>query len=91
MTSLITTNYTATADDFYLGVDTNGPITITLPACADGKQYIIKSEMKPPLLNRRIKIVTADGSKIDGYNEHLISVSHDSLSVIRHRDNWHII
>lgn len=91
MIKLVQTNYTVTHDDFYLGVDTNGPITITLPACDDGKQYIIKSEMKPPLLNRRIKIITADGSTIDGYVEHLISVSHDTLSVIRHRGNWHIL
>lgn len=91
MTTLVQTNYTATQDDFYLGVEASGPITITLPECEDGKQYIIKSEMKPPISNRRIRIVAADGSKFDGYSEHTISVSHDCLWVIRHSINWHII
>jgi hypothetical protein len=91
MTTLVQTNYTATQDDFYLGVEASSPITITLPECEDGKQYIIKSEMKPPISNRRIRIVAADGSKFDGYSEHTISVSHDCLWVIRHSSNWHII
>jgi len=91
MTRLVNANYTATHDDFYLGVEASGPITITLPECEDGKQYIIKSEMKPPILNRRIRIVGADGSKIDGYSDHTISVSHDCLWLIRHNGNWFIL
>ena len=91
MTTLVQTNYTATAEDFYIGVDAKGPITITLPECEDGKQYVIKSEMNPPILNRRIKVVSEDGSKFDGYSEHLISVSHDCLWVIRHNNSWHIL
>ena len=91
MTKLIQSNYTATIEDFYLGVDTKSPIIITLPECEDGKQYLIKSEMKPPLLNRYIKMVTSDSSKFDGYDEHIIAVSHDYLWIIRHNGNWHVL
>jgi hypothetical protein len=91
MTRLITTNYTATEDDFYIGVNASGPITITLPECTDGKQYIIKSEMKPPILNRCIKITSCDGSKFDGYSDMSISVSHDCMWFIKHGNEWHRI
>jgi hypothetical protein len=89
-TTLIQKNYTATVDDYYIGVDSTSSLTITLPECEDGKQYIIKSEMKPPLLNRHIKIVSADDSKFDGYSEFIISVSHGSVTLIRHRGNWFV-
>ena len=91
MTTLVQTNYIATTDDFYIGVDAKGPITITLPECEDGKQYIIKSEMNPPISKRYIKIVSEDGSKFDGYTERLICVSHDCLWVIRRGAEWHVI
>jgi hypothetical protein len=89
-TTLIQKNYTATVDDYYIGVDSTSSVTITLPECEDGKQYIIKSEMKPPLLNRHIKIVSSDDSKFDGYSELVIAVSHDSVWLIRHRGNWSV-
>jgi len=91
MTSLITTNYTATADDYYIGVDAEVPITITLPACEDGKQYIIKSEMKPPMSKRKIRIISEDGGKFDGYSDHTLYVSHDCLWIIRRGAEWHIL
>ena len=90
-TKLVDQSYTATEDDYYIGVDSQASVTITLPACEDGKQYIIKSEMKAPLLNRRIRIVTSDQSKIDGYGDALICVSHDSLWLMRRGGDWHTI
>lgn len=91
MTTLIQTDYTATEKDFYIGVDSELPVTITLPAADDGVQYIIKSEMKPPMGKRKIKIISGDDSKFDGYADHTLHVSHDCLHVIRHRNAWHIL
>lgn len=91
MIRLIQTDYTATEKDYYLGVDSELPVTITLPAADDGTQYIIKSEMKPPMGKRKIRIIAADGSKFDGYSDHTLHVSHDCLWVIRRGDEWHII
>lgn len=90
-TKLVNQSYTVTEDDYYVGVDSQTSVIITLPKSEDGKQCIIKSEMKPPLLNRHIRIVTSDESKIDGYSEATISVSHDSVWLMRRGGNWHTI
>lgn len=91
-TTLIHSNYYATEDDFYIGVDSDGPSIVHLPPDAeDGCQIIVKAEMKPPLGNRKITIITEDGSKIDGATSYVIQVSYESVWVIRRGDAWHII
>ena len=85
-------HYTTTSDDYYIGVDTEKPLTITLlPNAEDGQEYVIKAEMKPPIGKRSITIDTSDESKIDGYSSHVISVSHDFVKLFRRGGNWHII
>jgi hypothetical protein len=91
-TTLVHSNYYATEDDFYIGVESDGPSTVHLPPDAeDGCQIVVKAEMKPPLGNRKITIVTEDGSKIDGANTYVMQVSYESVWVIRRGDGWHII
>lgn len=88
----IHSDYYATEDDFYIGVNSDGPSTVHLPKDAeDGCQIVVKAEMKPPLGNRKITIITQDGSKIDGASSYVIQVSHESLWVIKCGSNWHII
>lgn len=85
-------NYTLTKDDYYIGVNANKPITITLlPNADDGQEYIIKAEMKPPIGKRIISIVTIDESTIDGYARYLIQVSHDHVRLFRNNGNWNVI
>ena len=91
-TTLIHSNYYVTEDDFYIGVDSDGPSTVHLPPDAeDGCQIVVKAEMKPPLGNRKITVLTDDGSKIDGSNSYVIQVSYEAVWVIRRGDGWHII
>lgn len=91
-TTLIHSEYQATIDDFYIGVDSDGPSTVFLPIDAnDGCQIVIKAEMKPPLGNRKITITTNDECKIDGSNSYVIQVSYESVWVIKRGNNWHII
>ena len=91
-TILIQSEYYATCDDFYIGVDSDGPSTVYLPLDApDGCQIIVKAEMKPPLGNRKITITTQDGGKIDGSSSYVIQVSYESIWVIKRGENWHII
>jgi hypothetical protein len=88
----INNNYTTTADDYYIGVNTEKPIVITLLSDAeDGVEYVIKTEMKPPIGKRIVTIVTADESTIDSYSFYLIQVSHDRIKLFRHSKQWHII
>ena len=89
---LINNNYTTRADDYYIGVDTEKPITITLlPDAEDGVEHVIKAEMKPPIGRRTITIETSDDSTIDGYVMYLIQVSHDHIRLFRRGGQWHII
>lgn len=91
-TTTATSTYYATADEFYIGVASEKPITIYLPAAApDGKIIIIKAEMKPPLGSRKVNIETTDGSTIDGYSDASITVSHGKMTLIRNNKNWFII
>lgn len=91
-TTTATTTHYATADEFYIGVASEKPVTIYLPAdCADGKIITIKAEMRPPLGSRKIDIVTIDGSTIDGYSDASITVSHGVKTLIRNNKNWFII
>lgn len=91
-TKLVDSNYAATTEDCYIGVDSKKPVIITLPAVPeDGKIIIVKAEMKPPIGNRKITIEASDGSSIDGYSKHMIQVSHESVKLIYRGHSWHEI
>lgn len=89
---LVSQDYTATLDDYYIGVNSTGPITITLPPdCSDCHEIIVKAEMGPPLGNRKITITTTDGSTIDGTDSYVIEVPYQSLNILCRGGNWWII
>lgn len=91
-TILITKNYEASPTDCYIGVDSEGPVTVTLPECeVDGKVIIVKAEMKPPLGNRKVTVVPQSGSTIDGYSSYVIQVSYSSVTLLCRGNNWHVI
>ena len=90
--TLVSQDYTATLDDYYIGVDSTGPVTITLPPdCTDCQQIIVKAEMGPPLGNRKITVTTGDGSTIDGDTEYTIEVPYQSIRLLCRGGQWHII
>lgn len=89
---LVTQDYVAKVDDYYIGVNSDRSTTITLPADPpDCEQIIVKAEMGPPLGNRKITITTSDGSTIDGKTEYIIEVPWQSLWVLYRDKNWFII
>jgi hypothetical protein len=91
-TILISNNYTATCNDYYIGVNSNSAVEIILPEnCTDCCEIIVKAEMGPPLGNRKITIKTNDGSLIDGDDSYIIEVPYDSLKIICRGGDWHII
>ena len=86
------TTYYASASDFYIGVDAEEASTVYLPtAVGDGKIIVVKSEMRPPMGNRKITIKTRDGLLIDGYSELVLTVSHDYRQMIFRNNAWHVI
>ena len=89
---LIAESYQATAQDYYIGVDSNQPVTVTLPPDAsDCQQLIIKAEMGPPLGNRKVTVTTSDGGTIDGGTTYVIEVPYQSVHLIYRSSNWFII
>jgi hypothetical protein len=91
-TILVSEDYTVKSTDNYIGVNSTGPVTITLPNdCTTCTQLVVKAEMGPPLGNRKITIVTNDGSSIDGKSDYILKVPYQSVSLICRGGNWWII
>lgn len=89
---LVSGDYTATSNDYYIGVNSDKPVTITLPEDPeDCMQLIIKAEMGPPLGNRKVTITTADDATIDGKDEYIIEVPYGFLRVISRGGEWFVI
>lgn len=95
-TVLVSKDYAAQRDDYYIGVNSSRPVTITLPCdSTDCDQIIVKAEMGPPLGNRKITIIPCQASepfpKIDGEDDYVIEVPYQSVHLIYRGGNWWII
>ena len=89
---VVSQDYSATVDDYYIGVNSTGPTTITLPGdCEDCQQIIVKAEMGPPLGNRKITIVVANNGLIDGGTSYVMEVPYESVSMLCRGGEWHIV
>jgi hypothetical protein len=89
---LVSEDYQALDSDFYIGVNSEDAVTITLPPdCETCQQIIVKAEMGPPLGNRKVTITTSDGSTIDGEDSYVIEVPYQSVHLICRGGEWHII
>lgn len=84
-----TTNYTATADDEYIGVFSANAVTITLPNSVNGRVYTIKDEYGQG--SGKITIQPQVGTTIDGKNNYIISVPNQSVNVVYRAGKWWII
>lgn len=88
--TLISNDYVVRPEDFYIGVDSTGPITITLPEPVDGRELIVKLEMAPPIGTRKVT-VDGDGFLIDGEAEVVLKTAY-ALIWIKARDNhWNVL
>ena len=89
---LVSSDYTATCDNYYIGVNSENPVTISLPAnCIDCCEIIVKAEMGPPLGNRKVTVTTTDGSYIDGKDKYVMEVPYQSVNLFCRGGDWHII
>lgn len=85
-----TTNYTATADDEYIGVSSTNAVTITLPSAPDeGRVYVIKDEYGQG--SGKITIQPPSGTLIDKKTNYIISVPNQSVQVIYRAAGWWIM
>lgn len=89
---LVSQDYTATLDDYYIGVISTGPTTITLPGNLEScLEIVVKAEMGPPLGNRKITVKASNGELIDGDSEYVIEVPYQSINLLYRGGGWHII
>lgn len=87
-TIVVSEDYTAKLTDFYIGVDSQGPVTITLPDSAPkGTQYIVKLQMGAPIGNR--KVTVKSGNSIDNVNTVILTNPYEALQVL-YQGSWHI-
>lgn len=87
-TIVVEDSYIAKLTDYYIGVDNDGPVTITLPDEApDGTEYIIKLQIGAPVGNR--KVTVKSGSSIDNVNTIILTNPYEALQVI-YQGSWHI-
>jgi hypothetical protein len=89
---VVSKDYIATSGDYYIGVHSDAPVTIILSGnFEDSHKIIVKSEMRPPLGNRKITIKCDDDGLIDGSSEYVIQTSYDSVTILYRDNDWFII
>lgn len=91
---LIDEDYIATTTDYYIGVNSDNPVTIILPEYDDETchEITVKAEMGPPLGNRKVTIETADNSiTIDGDTSVVMTVPWESVTLFYRGGNWYKI
>lgn len=84
----VTSNYTATATDEYIGVNSTSLVTITLPTGIKGRQYIIKEERGTGTGKVNVQgtaLETIDGSPFKQLT------ANASLTVVFRAGAWRII
>lgn len=85
----VTSNYTATLTDEYIGVSSVAAVTITLPAGVNGRVYTIKDEYGQG--SGKITIQPPVGVLIDGKTNYIISIPNQSVNVVFRASGWWII
>lgn len=84
----VSEDYHCTLDDFYVGVNSNGPVTIYLPDVKECKTMIIKAEMGSPIGNRKITI--RSNKKIDGKSTYVLQYPYESVTLL-YNEMWYTI
>lgn len=86
-TSLVTTaTYTATTNNYYIGVNRNGPVSIILPVASNGKELIIKDESG----NCAVNPITIVGTIDNDIGGAILAINNGALHLI-YRSGWRIV
>ena len=86
-------SYTLTPQDYYIGVNYAGAVTITLPTPRkNGKTYIVKDELGEASkgVNRYITILPSGSDTIDGRDRAIIAYDYGSLTFV-YRNGWRVV
>ena len=94
ITSVTTSSYVITPQDYYIGVNYAGAVTITLPKSdREGKIFIVKDELGEASkgTNRYITILTTGSDLIDGRDRAILAYDYGSLTFIWKGNSWRVI
>ena len=94
VTSVTTSSYTIRPQDYYIGVNYAGAVTITLPrADREGKIFVVKDELGQASkgTNRYITILPTGSDLIDGENRAILAFDFGSLTFIWKSNSWRVV
>ncbi len=94
ITSVTTSSYTVKPQDYYIGVNYAGAVTITLPnADREGKIFVVKDELGEASkgINRYITILPTGSDLIDGRDRAILAYDYGSLTFIWKSNSWRVI
>lgn len=94
ITSVTSSSYTITPQDYYIGVYYAGAVTITLPhADREGKIFVVKDELGEASkgTNRYITILPSGSDLIDGRDRAILAFDYGSLTFIWKGNSWRVI
>jgi hypothetical protein len=94
VTSVTTSSYTVKPQDYYIGVNYAGAVTITLPrADREGKIFVVKDELGEASrgTNRYITILPTGSDLIDGRDRAILAYDYGSLTFIWKSNSWRVI
>ncbi len=88
-TTLVTTNaYTVVANDYYIGVNYAGPVTITIPGgISSGREVVIKDESG----NCETHNITVTAKVDNDANGFILAVNNGAIHMLYRGDSWRII
>lgn len=84
----VTSNYTATADDEYIGVDSTSLVTVTLPVGVTGRVYTIKEEHGSG--TGKVNVQGSGSEKVDGSSFKQLAAN-AALTVVFRAGQWRVI
>jgi hypothetical protein len=94
ITSVTSSSYTIKPQDYYIGINYAGAVTITLPkADREGKIFVVKDELGEASqgTNRYITILPTGSDLIDGENRAILAFDYGSLTFIWKGNSWRIV
>jgi len=94
ITSVTTSSYTIKPQDYYIGVNYAGAVTITLPrADREGKVFVVKDELGEASkgTNRYITILPTGIDLIDDRDRAILAYDYGSLTFVWKGNSWRVI
>lgn len=89
-TKIATSEFTATNQQYYLGVNRDGAVTIYLPPGVENKSFVFKDEGGYASVGKAITLIPYGSETIDGASSYVITTARHSITLV-FGEGWHCI